>query len=89
MVSVKEEGLLNCPLKQMLRQVICDIKIRWAPKTRCVSIDFNPIVTKIAKIKSLSAVIGDKSKQLHVIRKHVKFAIYSNVLMIIVKLISV
>jgi hypothetical protein len=45
----------------VLKQIICNIKVRRAPITaRHDSIDFKPIVTRIAKIKPLSVVIADK-----------------------------
>ena len=44
----------------VLQQIICSIKIRRAP-TRHDNIDFQPIVTKISKIKSLSIVVADKA----------------------------
>jgi Transposase DDE domain len=40
----------------VLKQIICNIKIRRAP-TRHDSIDFKPIVTRIAKINPLSVVV--------------------------------
>ena len=43
----------------VLRQIICKIKIRRAP-TKHDNIDFKPIVTRIAKIKPLSVVVADK-----------------------------
>jgi hypothetical protein len=45
----------------VLKQVICNIKIRRAPVTRHDNIDFKPIVTKISKIKKLSVVVADKA----------------------------
>ena len=44
----------------VLRQIICKIKIKRAP-TKHDNIIFKPIVTRIAKIKSLSVlVVADK-----------------------------
>jgi hypothetical protein len=43
----------------MLKQIICKIKIRRAP-ARHDNVDFKPIVTKAAEIKSLSIVVADK-----------------------------
>jgi hypothetical protein len=43
----------------VLKQIICNIKIRRAP-TRHDNIDFKPVITKISKIKLLSAVVADK-----------------------------
>jgi len=43
----------------ILKQIICNIKIRRAP-TRHDNIDFKPVITKISKIKLLSAVVADK-----------------------------
>ena len=37
----------------VLQQIICSIKIRWAP-TRHDNIDFRPVITRISKIKPLS-----------------------------------
>ena len=44
----------------VLKQIICNIKVRRAPKTRHDNIDFKPIITKVSKIKSLSVVVADK-----------------------------
>jgi hypothetical protein len=44
----------------VLKQIICKVKIRRNP-TKHDNIDFKPIVTRIAKIKSLSVVVGDKA----------------------------
>jgi hypothetical protein len=43
----------------VLKQIICNIKIRRAP-TRHDNIDFKPVITKLSKIKLLSAVVADK-----------------------------
>ena len=44
----------------VLRQIICKIKIKRAP-TKHDNIIFKPIVTRIAKVKSLSVlVVADK-----------------------------
>jgi hypothetical protein len=45
----------------VLKQIICNIKVRRAPTTRHDNIDFKPIVTKISKIKKLSVVVADKA----------------------------
>ena len=44
----------------VLKQVICNIKIRRAP-TRHDNVDFNEMITKISKIKKLSVVVADKA----------------------------
>ncbi|MGI9009601.1 MAG: transposase [Nitrososphaeraceae archaeon] len=44
----------------VLKQIICKVKVRRAP-TRHDNIDFEPIVTRISKIKPLSVVVGDKA----------------------------
>ena len=44
----------------VLKQLICDIKIRRAP-TKHDIVDFKPIITKISKIKPLSVVVADKA----------------------------
>ena len=41
----------------VLKQIICNVKIRRAPTTRHDNIDFKPIVTKISKIKSSLSVV--------------------------------
>jgi hypothetical protein len=41
----------------VLKQIICNVKIRRAPTTRHDNIDFAPIVTKISKIKSSLSVV--------------------------------
>ncbi|HET9806048.1 MAG TPA: hypothetical protein VFP49_03980, partial [Nitrososphaeraceae archaeon] len=54
----------------VLKQIICKVKVRRAPTTRHDNIDFKPIVTRISKIKSLSAVVADKgydSEENHVL----------------------
>ena len=43
----------------VLKQIICNIKVRRAP-TRHDNIDFKPVITRISKIKPLSAVVADK-----------------------------
>jgi hypothetical protein len=45
----------------VLKQIICNVKVRRAPTTRHEIIDFAPIVTRISKIKSLSVVVADKA----------------------------
>ena len=44
----------------VLKQIICKVKIRRAP-TMHDNVDFQPIVTRIAKIKPLSVVVADKA----------------------------
>ena len=44
----------------VLKQIICNIKIRRAP-TKHDIVDFKPIITKISKIKPLSVVVADKA----------------------------
>ena len=43
----------------VLKQIVCTIKIRRAP-TRHDNIDFRPVITRISKIKPLSVVVADK-----------------------------
>jgi hypothetical protein len=43
----------------MLKQIICTIKIRRAPK-RHDNIDFQPIITRTAEIRPLSIAVCDK-----------------------------
>ena len=43
----------------VLKLIICKVKIRRDP-AKHDNIDFNPIVTRIAKIKPLSVVVADK-----------------------------
>ena len=43
----------------VLKQIICSIKIRRAP-TRHDNIDFKPIITRTSEIKPLSVVVADK-----------------------------
>ena len=40
----------------VLKQIICNIKVRRAPTTRHDNIDFRPVITRISKIKPL--IIG-------------------------------
>ena len=44
----------------VLKQIICKVKVRRAPTTRHDNIDFKPIVTKVSKINPLSVVVADK-----------------------------
>jgi hypothetical protein len=44
----------------MIKQIICTIKIRRAPTRNDNNVDFKPIVTKTAQIKPLSIVVADK-----------------------------
>jgi Transposase DDE domain len=60
----------------VLRQIICTIKIRRAP-TRHDTIDFRPLITKTSEILPLSVVIGDKgydSEDNHVLVRDVLHA---------------
>jgi hypothetical protein len=54
----------------VLKQIICNIKIRRAP-TRHDNIDFKPIITRIAKINPLSVVVvadkGYDSEENHIL----------------------
>jgi Transposase DDE domain len=54
----------------VLKQIICDIKIRRAP-TRHDNIDFKPIITRIAKINPLPVVVvadkGYDSEENHIL----------------------
>jgi len=43
----------------VLKQIICKVKVRRAP-TRHDNIDFKPVITRISKIKLLSAVVAYK-----------------------------
>ena len=45
----------------VLKQIVCSIKIRRAPTTRHDNIDFKPVITRISKIKPLSVVVADKA----------------------------
>ena len=44
----------------LLPQIICSIKIRWAP-TRHDNMDFKPIITRISEIVPLSLVTSGKA----------------------------
>lgn len=44
----------------VLKQIICSIKIRRAPAARHDTVDFKPIITKASEIKPLSVVVADK-----------------------------
>jgi hypothetical protein len=59
----------------VLKQIICNIKIRRAPTTHD-NIDFKPIVTRIAEINPLSVVVADKgydSEENHIlVRENLK-----------------
>jgi len=53
----------------VLKQIICNIKIRRAP-TRHDNVDFEPIITRTSEIMPLSVVTGDKgydSEENHVL----------------------
>ncbi|HEX5186653.1 MAG TPA: hypothetical protein VFV86_07155 [Nitrososphaeraceae archaeon] len=57
----KKYAKLSIRAADILKQIICKIKIRRA-STKHDNIDFKPIITtRIAKIKSLSVVVADKS----------------------------
>jgi hypothetical protein len=43
----------------VLKQIVCSIKIRRAP-TIHDNIDFRPVIIRISKIKPLSVVVADK-----------------------------
>jgi hypothetical protein len=54
----------------VLKQVICSIKIRRAPRTRHDNIDFKPIIARASEIKPLSVAVVDKgydSEENHVL----------------------
>ena len=54
----------------VLKQIICSIKIRRAPDARHDNIDFKPIITRTSEIKPLSVVVADKgydSEENHVL----------------------
>jgi len=59
----------------VLKQIICSIKIRRAP-TRHDNIDFKSIITRTSEIKPLSVVVADKgyySEENHVfVREYLK-----------------
>jgi hypothetical protein len=44
----------------VLKQIICSIKIRRAPHARHDNIDFKPIITRASEIKPLSVAVADK-----------------------------
>jgi len=60
----------------MLKQIICSIKIRRAPAARHDTVDFKPIITRTSEIKPLSVVVADKgydSEENHVfVREYLK-----------------
>ncbi len=60
----------------VLKQLICSIKIRRAPAARHDNIDFKPIITRTSEIKPLSVVVADKdydSEENHVfVREYLK-----------------
>jgi hypothetical protein len=57
----KQYAKLSIGAADVLKQIICKVKVRRAPTTRHDNIDFKPIVTKISKIKPLSVVVADKA----------------------------
>ena len=60
----------------VLKQIICTIKVRRAPLTRHDNVDFKSIVTRASEIKPLSVAVADKgydSEENHVlVREHLK-----------------
>jgi len=60
----------------MLKQIICGIKIRRALHSRHDNIDFKPIITRASEIKPLSVAVADKgydSEENYVfVREHLK-----------------
>jgi hypothetical protein len=60
----------------VLKQIICSIKIRRAPHARHDNIDFKPIITRTSEIRPLSVVVADKgydSEENHaLVREHLK-----------------
>jgi hypothetical protein len=60
----------------VLKQIICSIKIRRAPHARHDNIDFKPIITRASEIKPLSVAVADKgydSEENHVfVREYLK-----------------
>ena len=69
----KKYAKLSIGAADVLKQIICKIKIRRAP-TKHDNIDFKPIVTRIAKIKSLSVVVvadkGYDSEDNHILARN-------------------
>lgn len=54
----------------VLKQIICSIKIRRAPHARHDNVDFKPIITRTSEIKPLSIAVADKgydSEENHVL----------------------
>jgi hypothetical protein len=54
----------------VLKQIICGIKIMSSPLTRHDNVDFKPIITRTSEIKPLSVVVADKdydSEENHVL----------------------
>ena len=61
---------LSVGAADMLKQVICTIKIRRAPPARHDNVDFQPIITRTSEIKPLSVAVADKgydSEENHVL----------------------
>jgi len=46
-----------------IAQIVCSVKVRHCP-TKQDNVDFKPILTKMSKIKKLSAVVADKEYDL-------------------------
>ena len=69
----KKYAKLSIGAADVLKQIICKIKIRRAP-AKHDNIDFKPIVTRIAKIKSLSVVVvadkGYDSEDNHILARN-------------------
>ncbi|HEX5187072.1 MAG TPA: hypothetical protein VFV86_09305 [Nitrososphaeraceae archaeon] len=55
----KKYAKLSIGAADVLKQIICKIKIRRAPTTHD-DIDFKPIVKRISELRRLSVVVADK-----------------------------
>ena len=44
----------------VLKRIVCNIKIRRAQATRQDNLDFRSVITRISKIKTLSVVVANK-----------------------------
>jgi hypothetical protein len=51
----------------VLKQVICTIKIRRASPARHDNVDFQAIITRTSKIKPLSMAVADSEEENHVL----------------------
>jgi Transposase DDE domain len=58
--NIRRKYAKLCIGADVLQQIICNIKIRRAPTTIHDSIDFQPLIIKIAKTLPLSVVTADK-----------------------------